>query len=108
MDADKAVVEYEGLRVPRTPATRTQDCQQQVGAQGEGNRGGPHRAIQGAPRGEGFLQQYGVDFEKIFAQVVKLASIRITLSIVAQYKLVLRQMDIKIAFLNSLPRKRFT
>ncbi|KAF1318426.1 Integrase catalytic core protein, partial [Globisporangium splendens] len=49
-----------------------------------------------------FLQKYGVDFEETFAPVAKFVSIRIILSIVAQYKLVLHQMDVKTAFLNGL------
>jgi len=51
---------------------------------------------------KGFLQKYGVDFEETFAPVAKFASIRIILSIAAQYKLVLHQMDVKTAFLNGL------
>ncbi|KAF1318371.1 Integrase catalytic core protein, partial [Globisporangium splendens] len=51
---------------------------------------------------KGFLQKYGVDFEETFAPVAKFASIRITLSIAAQHKLVLHQMDVKTAFLNGL------
>ncbi|KAF1332324.1 Integrase catalytic core protein, partial [Globisporangium splendens] len=51
---------------------------------------------------KGFLQKYGVDFEETFAPVAKFASIRIILSIAAQCKLVLHQMDVKTAFLNGL------
>jgi transposase InsO family protein len=51
---------------------------------------------------KGFLQKYGVDFEETFAPVAKFASIRIILSIAAQYNLVLHQMDVKTAFLNGL------
>ena len=42
------------------------------------------------------------NFEETFAPVAKFASIRIILSIVAQHNLVLHQMDVKTAFLNSL------
>lgn len=41
---------------------------------------------------KGLLQKYGVDFEETFAPVAKFASIRIILSIAAQYKLILHQM----------------
>ena len=51
---------------------------------------------------KGFLQKYGVDFQETFAPVAKSTSIRIILSIAAQYKLVLHQMDVKTAFLNGL------
>ena len=44
---------------------------------------------------KGSLQKYGVDFEETFAPVAKFTSIRIILSIAAQYKLVLHQMDVK-------------
>ena len=49
---------------------------------------------------KGSLQKYGVGFEETFAPVAKFTSIRIILSIAAQYKLVLHQMDVKTAFLN--------
>ncbi|KAJ0388839.1 hypothetical protein ATCC90586_010927 [Pythium insidiosum] len=48
------------------------------------------------------MQKYGVDFEETFAPVAKFTSIRIILSLAAQYKLVLHQMDDKTAFLNGL------
>ena len=51
---------------------------------------------------KGFLQKYGVDVEMTFAPVTKFASILIILSIAAQYKLVLHQMNVKTAFLKGL------
>ena len=56
---------------------------------------------------KGFLQKHGVDFEGI-TPVVKLASIRIILSIAAQYKLVLHHMGVKTAFLNGLLDKEIS
>lgn len=49
---------------------------------------------------KGFLQKYGVNFEETFAPVAKFTSIQIILSLAAQYKLVLHQMDVKTDFLN--------
>ena len=51
---------------------------------------------------KGFLQKYVVDFEETFAPVAKFTSIRIILSLAAQYQLVLHQMDVKTAFLNGI------
>ena len=44
---------------------------------------------------KGFLQKYDVAFEKIFAPVAKFTSILIILSIAAQCKLILHQIDVK-------------
>ena len=49
---------------------------------------------------KGFLQKKGVDFDEIFSPVVKMASIRIILGLVASLNLELEQMDVKIAFLH--------
>ena len=49
---------------------------------------------------KGFLQKKGIDFDEIFSPVVKMASIRIILGLVASMNLELEQMDVKIAFLH--------
>lgn len=49
---------------------------------------------------KGFTQIEGVDYNEIFAPVVKHVSIRIMLSIVVNYDFELEQLDVKTAFLN--------
>ena len=48
----------------------------------------------------GYTQKEGVDYKENFSLVVRFASIRLVLAIVANLNLELYQMDIKIAFLN--------
>ena len=48
----------------------------------------------------GYTQTYGVDYQETFAPVAKLSSVRILLSLAANYNWPLHQLDIKNAFLN--------
>jgi len=49
---------------------------------------------------KGFTQIEGIDYEKTFSHVVKFASIRPLLALVAYLDLELFQIDVKTAFLN--------
>lgn len=49
---------------------------------------------------KGFSQREGVDFQEIFAPVVKHVSIRFILSAIAHFNVELPQMDVKSAFLH--------
>ena len=48
---------------------------------------------------KGYTQQKGIDYEDTFSLVVRFASIRFILAIVARMDLELYQMDVKTAFL---------
>lgn len=49
---------------------------------------------------KGFSQNEGVDYQDIFSPVVKVATVRILLSIVACENLFLEQINVKITFLH--------
>lgn len=49
---------------------------------------------------QGFSQKYGVDFDEVFAPVVKATTVRIMLAIAGIEKLTVRHVDVKTAFLN--------
>ena len=49
---------------------------------------------------KGYKQEYGVDYEEIFAPVTRIETIRLILSLAAQNGWKVYQMDVKSAFLN--------
>lgn len=49
----------------------------------------------------GFTQQYGINYHETFSPVVKYPSIRAILAIAASKNMLLKQFDVKTAFLNS-------
>ena len=49
---------------------------------------------------KGYAQREDIDYNKVFSPVVKHSSIRILLTLVAQYELKLDQLDMKTAFLH--------
>ena len=49
---------------------------------------------------KGFTQSYGIDYQEIFALIVKLNTVHVLLSLVANLDWSLHQFDIKNTFLN--------
>ena len=49
---------------------------------------------------KGYTQKECVDYEEIFSPIMRFASVRLILAIVANLNLELYQMDVKTAFLN--------
>lgn len=49
---------------------------------------------------KGYTQKQNIDFKETFAPVTKMSTIRLLLSIAAEYDLEVEQMDVKTAFLN--------
>ena len=47
-----------------------------------------------------FTQEYGIDYEKTFASIARISSVRALLTVAAASKWDLFQMDVKNAFLN--------
>ncbi|GJY47460.1 retrovirus-related pol polyprotein from transposon TNT 1-94 [Tanacetum coccineum] len=53
----------------------------------------------------GYRQKEGIDFEESFASVARLDAIRIFLAYAAHMNMIVYQIDVKMTFLNSIPRE---
>lgn len=51
---------------------------------------------------QGFTQQYGVDYDEVFAPVARPATFRTLLAIAGKEKLIVHQFDVKTTFLNGV------
>jgi Reverse transcriptase (RNA-dependent DNA polymerase) len=51
---------------------------------------------------KGYKQQVGIDYEEVFAPVARMETIRLLISLVAQSKWRIYQMNVKLAFLNGV------
>ena len=51
---------------------------------------------------KGYSQKAGIDYDEVFAPVARLETIRLIISLAAQNKWKIHQMDVKSAFLNGV------
>ena len=51
---------------------------------------------------KGYMQKAGIDYEEVFAPVARMETIRLLISLAAQNKWSIFQMDVKSAFLNGV------
>nr|GEV41600.1 retrovirus-related Pol polyprotein from transposon TNT 1-94 [Tanacetum cinerariifolium] len=51
---------------------------------------------------KGYKQKNGINYERVFAPIARLETIRMIISIAAQYRWKIHQMDVKLAFRNGL------
>ena len=54
-----------------------------------------------------FIQEYGIDYEKAFAPVTRITSIRSLIDVVAIHKGQLYQMDVKMSSLMMIVSSKF-
>jgi hypothetical protein len=57
---------------------------------------------------KGYKQRYGLDYEDTFSPIVKIANIRLVLSVVVSKGWLMRQLDVQNAFCMVFWKRRFT
>ena len=72
----------------------------QVGVQGEAERARRGGAAQGAAHHQGIRAARGINFEEVFAPVVRMESVRLLLALAAVRSWKVHHLDVKSAFLN--------
>ena len=51
---------------------------------------------------KGYKQKEGIDYDEVFAPVTRMETIRLLISLAAQHRWTILQMDVKSAFLNGV------
>ena len=84
----------------RRSTSRISSDQPEVGVQSQKGRARRHCQAQARLVAQGFVQREGIDFEEVFAPVVRMESVRLLLALAAAKDWRVHHLDIKSAFLN--------